>query len=92
MARRGGIPGLAVRPWVHEVEKPPVNDNRTFTPVKHNGRTVGRAELSPDFEIINIELESGLVPSLIRVGLLGGLADGISISLSMTPAVSETPN
>lgn len=61
-------------------------------PVKHNGQTIGMAEISPDGEIITAELNDGLLPKVLKFSLREGLADGISISPNYVPAVPKKEN
>lgn len=58
-------------------------------PVTRKGILCGTAEISPDGEIINVELDSGLLPQVLRAALTEGLISSISIAPTYIPATPK---
>jgi hypothetical protein len=62
-------------------------DERTIVPVRHNGKIIGKAEVSPDCVVISVELDEGEMPKYIRDMIYHDLADGLSLGVSMKPVL-----
>lgn len=51
-----------------------------IVPITRKGNPCGTARISPNGEIVNIELETGLLPSILASALNQGLISSISLA------------
>src|SRR5665647_332096 len=61
-------------------------------PIKLDGFLIGKAEISPDGQIITSELEKSHIGQEIREALILGLADSISIKANYVPVQLKNSN